>query len=431
MKVYKKYKDSSLEWLGKIPSHWTIKRSKWLFKNISEKNRPDAQLLSVTQDKGVFPRDQLEGRVVMPTGELVTFKFIQKGDFAISLRSFEGGIEYSEFNGLISPAYIVLRPKENFHRYYYKQLLKSFRYIEELNTAVSGIREGKSIIYEDFGELVLPVPPLEEQRAIVVFLERKLERINEFIARKKKLIELLQEQKAALIHQAVSKGLDVSVPMKDSGLEWLGKIPAHWIFSPIKRFAKVGNGSTPSRTKSSYWSEGSYPWLNSSQVNRSFIDSADQFVTQEALSECHLPIVKVDSVLMAITGQGKTRGMTAVLQIEATINQHLAFITPQKKTVISEYLHFALSAAYSELRNLSDNSGSTKGALTCDDIKKFEIPLPSLEEQQQILTFIERETAIIHKAISTIEQEIELILEYRTSLIADCVTGKIDVRTVQ
>jgi type I restriction enzyme S subunit len=158
-----------------------------------------------------------------------------------------------------------------------------------------------------------------------------------------------------------------------------------------------------------YWLNGHFPWLNSSQVNRGFIDSADQFVSSLALRECHLPILKKGTLLVAITGQGKTRGTAALLDIEATINQHLAFI---------------------DIRN-PIASGSTKGALTCDDIKKFKVPLPPINEQDQILLDTKITTNAIDQAITRAEHEIELMREYRTRLISDAVTGQVDVRAIE
>ena len=141
-----------------------------------------------------------------------------------------------------------------------------------------------------------------------------------------------------------------------------------------------------------YWSNGHYPWLNSSSVNHNPILAADQFVTDVALLECHLPRVQPGSVLVAITGQGKTRGTAALLAVEATINQHIAFITPRQDVVRPEYLQLVLVGAYRELRRISDDSGSTKGALTCGDISHFKTAVPPREEQDQIIVRTERET---------------------------------------
>ena len=149
LRKYPAHKDTGVEWLGIIPEHWGCIRMKHLFRDFSAKNRSEAELLSVTQTQGVVPRVWVENRMVMPSGNLGSFKFIEKGDFAISLRSFEGGLEYCHHDGIISPAYTVLKTKRKIDSQYYKYLFKSFSFISELQTSVVGIREGKNISYPE------------------------------------------------------------------------------------------------------------------------------------------------------------------------------------------------------------------------------------------------------------------------------------------
>ncbi|MCL5999731.1 MAG: restriction endonuclease subunit S, partial [Chloroflexi bacterium] len=162
--------------------------------------------------------------------------------------------------------------------------------------------------------------------------------------------------------------------------------------------------------------------------SQGYISHADQFVTKKALKECHLPRVAPLSVLVAITGQGKTRGTAALLGFEATINQHIAYITPTRNIVSPEFLQLSILGAYKELRAISDDSGSTKGALTCEDLKHFQVALPSTDEQQALVAIIRSEVADTERTIAQWERQIALMREYRTRLIADVVTGKLDVR---
>ena len=195
MHRYESYKPSGAAWLGDIPSHWDTVPAKRLFREVSEKNHPTAQLLSVTQEQGVLPRDQLEQRVVMPTGQLQTFKLVRSDDFVISLRSFQGGIEYSYYRGLVSPAYTVLKPKKQINEEFYKQYFKSYEFIGRLATAVIGIRDGKQISYDDFCIVKIPYPTIEEQTAIAQVLKAADEEINLLKAK----VEKLREQKRGLM----------------------------------------------------------------------------------------------------------------------------------------------------------------------------------------------------------------------------------------
>ncbi|MCC5917262.1 MAG: restriction endonuclease subunit S, partial [Cryomorphaceae bacterium] len=264
---YAAYKDLRVEWLGEIPEGWRAIRMKFLFRDVSEKNKPDAELLSVTQDQGVVPRTWVENRMVMPSGNLESFKFIQKGDFAISLRSFEGGLEYCHHDGIISPAYTVLKKKNGLVDGYYKYLFKSKSFISEIQTSVVGIREGKNISYFELSYSLLPIPTKEEQTAIATFLDDKTAKIDRAIAQKEKMIGLLKERKQIVIQTAVTKGLNYDWNdkhedydsttknhsqsnihknhsprrMKDSGVEWIGEIPEEWEVKRLKYVLRLRN----------------------------------------------------------------------------------------------------------------------------------------------------------------------------------------------
>ncbi|WVN79231.1 restriction endonuclease subunit S (plasmid) [Rhodococcus sp. M8-35] len=182
--------------------------------------------------------------------------------------------------------------------------------------------------------------------------------------------------------------------------------------------ARIGNGSTPRRDSTIYWDDGDIPWLNSSVVNESRVTQAEQFVTAAALRECHLPVVAPGSVLVGLTGQGKTRGMATILEIEATINQHIAYVTPDRSRWLPGYLLWSLRAVYDELRYLSEENGSTKGGLTCEALKQFRLTLPPVKYQRAICDYLDRETARIDTLIEEQQRLIEVLRERRVSAIA-------------
>ncbi len=424
-------------WIGTVPEHWSVLPNRALFEEIKDREHPDEQMLSVTISHGVIGQ-----RALLDSGskkdssktDKSAYKLVCPGDMAYNkMRAWQGALGVSSLRGIVSPAYIVVRLRHStYSPLYFHYLCRTPHFAKEAERWSYGITSDMwSLRPEHFRSIYSPAPPPEEQAAIVRFLDHATRRLDKAIRAKRKVIALLNEQKQAIIHRAVTRGLDPSAPLKDSGIPWLGKIPAHWECWRLNRLARIGNGSTPSRAKPAYWTNGRYPWLNSSQVNRGRIDSSDQFVTADALRECHLPRVPSGSVLVAITGQGKTRGTAAILQIEATINQHLAFVTPRGDRIGTSYLWLALVGAYRTLRAISEDAGSTKGALTCEDLKRFRIVVPpTAEEQNEICDWIERETAALRKVKDCTEHEIALLLEYRTRLIADVVTGKLDVRAV-
>ena len=273
----------------------------------------------------------------------------------------------------------------------------------------------------------VPFPPLPQQRAIADYLDRETERLDALVAAKERVLALLAEKRRALITHAITHGLDPDVPLRDSGVHWIGEIPAHWEVWKLGHFASVGNGSTPSRGNAAYWTAGRIPWLNSSVVNQYEATKADQFVTDLALRECHLPLVKGGSVLIAITGQGKTRGQAVVLSFEATINQHLAYISPEHSRLNPWFLRWTLLSAYSFLRSISDNTGGTKGALTCEDVANIRVPVPPIYEQCATVAYIAKETSKLDELRTATEKITTLLRERRTALVAEAVTGLIDV----
>ena len=325
------------------------------------------------------------------------------------------------FPGRCTTELLVMQPvaaEARFLRY----VLLSPEFIDAVDASTFGSKMPRAD-WDTIGNMAVPVPQPSQQRAIADYLDRETGRLDRLVAAKERVLGLLAEKRRALITRAVTRGLDPSAPLRPSGVPWLGPIPAHWHVSKIAYFAKVGNGSTPARDNLDFWSGGDYPWLNSSVVNQEEVTAADQFVTAAALSGCHLPRVPPGSVLIGITGQGKTRGMAAVLRFEATINQHLAFITTDPRSALPEYLRLVFVAAYGYMRDESDSGGSTKGAITCEQLSQFRVPGPPLQEQQTIVAHITAETAKLDAMRAAIERTIALLTERRAALIAAAVTG--------
>lgn len=430
LKPYAEYRDAGDMSLGQLPHHWDVQRSKYLFREVEQRSSTGTETrLSMSQRHGLIPSSQVEERRLVSETN-VGGKLCLAGDLVLNrLKAHLGVLALAPIDGLVSPDYTVLRPTGTTNQRYFCEVYRSPYCGQELRRRAKGIVEGFWRLYtDDFYDIRVPVPPPEEQAAIVRFLDWANRRLERAIRAKRKVIALLMEQKQAIVRRAVTRGLDPAVALRPTGDPWLGEVPAHWEVWRVSRFARVGNGSTPSRAKPGYWNGGKYPWLNSSQVNRGYVDSSDQFITATALRECHLPKVPRGSLLVAITGQGKTRGMSARLDIEATINQHVAYITPRLPVVSTDYLHLALTAAYPQLRAISDDSGSTKGALTCEDLKRLKIALPPPREQDALVVYVRAESRSLSEALDRLEREVELLREYRTRLVADVVTGKLDVR---
>ena len=331
----------------------------------------------------------------------------------------------AEFPGRCTTEALVMEPQSIEPRFL-RGVCLSPAFINAVDASTFGSKMPRAE-WDFIGNIPVPIPEWERQSAIAGYLDRETARLDVLLAEKERLLKLLTEKRRALITHAVTRGLDPDASMRDSGIPWLDRIPTHWEIRKLGHVASIGNGSTPNRNKAAYWTDGRIPWINSSVVNQSEVTGADQFVTALAVQECHLPLVKTDSVLIAITGQGKTRGRAVVLSIDSTINQHLAFIQPKRSRLRPWFLRWTLFAAHDFLRNISDDAGGTKGALTCEQVANLRVPIPPPDEQAVILDHIAAFTERFDLLRTAAESTISIIKERRAALVAAAVTGRIDV----
>lgn len=428
MPKYESYKELGIDWLGKLPIGWEAIRMKFLFKDTSIKNKSKETLLSVTQNQGVVPRDWVENRMVMPSGNLESFKFIEKGDFAISLRSFEGGLEYCHHDGIISPAYTVLKAKrENLLEGYYKYLFKSQVFISELQTSVVGIREGKNISYEELQYSLLPIPSEKEQTAIANFLDKKIVQIDEAIAIKEKQIELLKERKQIIIQQVVTQGLNPDAPMKDSGVDWIGDIPRHWQVVKLKLLTnKIVDGAhfTPTYVDSGvpFLRVTDLTKMNNGQINWNEVRYIPEKEHKELIKRAN---ADRGDVLLSKNG---TIGITKVIDWEEEFSFFVSLCLIKCKEALSPYYFTEFFNSPIVDRQLTFGSSRTSVTnLHLEKIKELLVILPPLEEQSGIVEYINSFSKNYDGAIFIQKQQIAKLKEYKTTLINSAVTGKIKV----
>lgn len=423
LKPYGAYKNSGLAWLGQVPEHWGQRRMKFLFKERSQKGFPDEPLLAATQTKGVVRKNDYGKRTVTAMKDFHLLKLVEIDDFVISLRSFEGGIEVSHCRGIISPAYTVLTPSADACLGYYAHLFKSSVFIRSLTLFVTGIREGQNIDYERMSRAYMPLPPLEEQIVIGKFLDWANARLERTIRAKRRVIALLNEQKQAIIHRAVTRGLDPNVPLKPSGIAWLGNIPAHWEVLRVKQATRILRGKfthRPRNDPSLY--DGKFPFIQTGIVARAkkFITDYDQTLNEQGLAVSKM--FPSGTLVMTIAAN---IGEVAVLTFDACFPDSIVGFVPSK-TADRDYLYLVFRCMKAEF--MAEAPVNTQGNLNVERIGAMEIPYPSLAEQETIATLVEKETASFDIAITRLHAEIDLLREYRTRLVADVVTGKLDVR---
>ena len=413
------------------PTTWLRLNAGQMFGNSTAKAEADDVQLSASQKYGVVPQSKLmeeeDTKYMLALSGTENFKHVDIDDFVISLRSFEGGFEHSAYSGCVSPAYTVLRPKKAIKASYWRHLFKSSIFREMLAAFNVGVRDGKSIRYDDFARFVLAIPPLDVQSTIAGYLDRETTRIDALISKKTRFIELLREKRQALITHAVTKGLDPSVKMKDSGVEWLGEVPEHWAVRPLKYVVTFLSGGTPSKDVPAYWN-GCIPWASAKDLKQDKLGETQDHITEFAVSEGAATLVPEGCVLVVVRGMILAR-IFPVSEVIApmAINQDLKAVVPSKD-LRGDYLAQVLRGTAGETLSRLEEAGHGTKALRMENWVSMEIPLPPIEEQREIIKYVDDEIRRLDSLAQKTERSIELLKERRSALITAAVTGQIDLR---
>ncbi|MFD2540743.1 restriction endonuclease subunit S [Lacinutrix gracilariae] len=429
---YDSYKDSGVEWLGEIPEHWELRRIKYLFNEINERSDDgDEDLLSVSQYTGVTNKsDKVEaGGMLTNALTLEGYKKVKKGDLVSNIMlAWNGSLGFSPFDGITSPAYSIYRIYGENHNRYFHYLLRTELYKAEFKRNSSGVIESRLRLYtDDFFNILSILPPLLEQTKIAQFLDDKTTKIDEAIAIKEQQINLLKERKQILIHKAVTRGLDDSIPLKDSGVEWIGEIPEHWEVSKNGYISRIIRGASPRPAGHPMYFDGKdVPWLAVGDITKDdniYLNEAVNFLTNAGKKQSRY-ILKGTFVL---SNSGATLGVPKILKISGCINDGvLAFLDLREDLIDKIFLYYYFASQTKRLRE-EMNQGATQPNLNTDLVKQLPIALPPLSEQKEISAYIETASKKIETAIGLKQQEIAKLKEYKSSLINGVVTGKVRV----
>ena len=425
---YPEYKDSGVVWLAKVPTHWYVVPNRSTFIEVNDQNHPDEEMLSVTISRGVIKQSTLLDDSSTKDGSRIdrsSYKLVKPGDIAYNkMRAWQGAIGVSTYRGIISPAYVVQRPREGNNPDFLHYLLRTPAFAKEAERNSYGITSDMwSLRPEHFKTIFSCLPPAEEQNAIVRFLDHTGELINRYIRAKERLIALLDEQRQAVIHQAVTRGLDPNAPSKKSGIEWLDDVPLHWQLPELKQVSNILRGKfthRPRNDPSLYG--GIYPFIQTGDVAAAngIIRTHRQTLNQQGLAVSTM--FPAGTLVMTIAAN---IGDVAVLNFEACFPDSIVGFVPTNK-VERDFLYYLFRAMKSEF--LREAPVNTQGNLNVERIGSKKIPLPSVDEQVTIVRHLAEVTAHIDAGIELAHRQVGLIGEYRTRLIADIVTGQIDVR---
>lgn len=427
MEKYEKYKDSGEKWLGEVPEEWDVKRLASYFSERKVKvSVDDYEPLSVTK-KGIFP--QLEN--VARSNDTDNRKQVLKEDFVINSRSDRRGSSgISNYDGSVSLINIVLKPRKTLYPDFCNYLLKSEAFINEY------YRNGRGIVadlwttrYQEMKMIKVAIPKMDEQIAITHYLDSATSNLDRAISQQQNMIDLLNERKQIIIQNAVTKGLESNVKMKDSGIDWIGEIPIYWETRRLDFCAWIRARLGWKGLKASEYTDTGYPFLSAFNiVNEQLCWEPINFINRQRYEESPDIKLKIGDILLVKDGAGigKCARVDLLPLGESTANGSLAFITPNKDVNYKYLYYFIISDSFKQLTSILIN-GMGVPHLTQGEMKKVKIPLPPINEQNRIAVCLDNKIGKLNKAINSVQVLIEKMQERKQIIINDVVTGKVKV----
>ena len=423
-------------WLPQVPEGWEMRKMKYVFTERSEKGHPEEVPLCSTQAHGVIPQSLYENRVVVVNHGFENLKFVQVGDFVISLRSFQGGIEYAYYQGIISAAYTILRLRDADNAAYYRWLFKSHPFVQLLQTCVTGIREGQNINYSVLCRKLIPLPPLPTQREIVAFLDEKCGKVDRLVAAKEKEVALLKELRERVIADAVTGrrvtgngergtvGFNAEAQgrrerrgkTKPSGIAWLPEVPEGWEVRRLKNLFTLRNESYSPDEKLQVLSllkdVGVIPYEEKGNVGNK---SKEDFSTYNVARKGDIVMNSMNVII----------GSVDISAYDGYISPAYYAITARVGVDANYYnFLFHLRAVQKHMRTLAKGILEIRLRISTTSLFGMAFPFPPLPEQREIVAYIEAKTAKVGAAVAGLEREIAALKEYKQRLIADVVTGQ-------
>jgi type I restriction enzyme S subunit len=432
--MYETYKDSGVEWLGEIPAHWPSERAKWLFKRAERPIQDSDEIVTCFRDGTVTLRKnrRLDGftNAMKEHG----YQGIRKGDLVIhAMDAFAGAIGVSDSDGKSTPVYAACVPRieNSVNPCFYAYFIRDMALSGFITSLAKGIRERSTDFrFADFAELELPFPSLEEQTLIANFLDQKTAQIDEAIAIKEQQIALLKERKQIIIQKAVTQGLDPDVPMKDSGVDWIGEIPVHWEVSKIKNHIDILPGFA---FKSEAYSnnEDDIPLLRGVNVAPGSIKwNENVYWPRDRIKNFEKYCLSEGDIVIAMDRPWISTGIRvskiSQCDVPSLLLQRVARIRGCS-TLLTDYVMTLLSTKLFRDYFEPMLTGISVPHISPEQIQNFVIPVPSIESQKRILEYILKESSLIDEVIELTTYQIERLREYKTTLINSAVTGKIRI----
>lgn len=433
---YDKYKDSGIAWIGEIPEHWCLALVKSIFNRRTKKNNPilTEERLSLSIEKGVTLYSEKTTNLDRFKEDFTQYQIAYPNDIVLnSMNMIVGAIGISHYLGCVSPVYYVITPKDkNINVKYYGYLLNNFRIrnlYHALGEGIYAIDRGEGRIntcrlkvsYDKFGSIIIPIPSINEQQSIAAYLDQKCGEIDELITLQEEMITKLQSYKQSVITEAVTKGLDKNVPLKDSGIEWIGEIPEHWKVAKIKSFYNVILGKMVERNNDSNTGDENY--LCAANIKWNGVDTEINKKMYFSDIEKEKYLLQYNDVLIMEGGMAGTaclyKNEFSPCYVQNSVN-----VCRAKKDFNNKFLYYWMYVPYYNGYIDAICNKATIRHYTKEKVQNTPILISSLVEQQSIADYLDKKCSEIDELISIKQQKIEKLKEYKKSLIFECVTGK-------
>lgn len=430
MAVYETMKNSNLPWIGVIPSHWEITRIKELMQNVSEKNHPDATVLSLYREYGVLPKDSRDDNHNVTSLDTASYKFVRIGELVINkMKAWQGSFGVSEYEGIVSPAYYVCRfTSDKINAKYFHYLIRCKAYVQEFERLSTGMRIGQwDLGIDDFMCTPAIIPPVAEQSAIAAYLDDQCAKIDTLISEAKTSIEEYKQWKASLIYEAVTKGLDPSVDMKDSGNRWMGYIPKGWHICKTLYILSMAITDGPHTTPELF--DTGVPFISAEAIScgNGGIDFSHMrgYISEEFYKECCKKYIPQRNDIYMIKS-GATTGRVSMVETDErfTIWSPLAVFRTNSNKMLPRYLfYFLQSDAYQKQVELGWTYG-TQQNIGMRTLEQLKLCVPPMNTQIQIAEYLDNNCTAINSLIDSKINLIDDLEEYKKALIFEVVTGK-------
>ena len=441
VKPYAEMKASGVDWLGEVPEHWEVLPNRAIYEEVKERDRPEETMLSVTITQGVIHQQTLlsgSSKKDSSNPNKAAYKLVRPGEIVYNkMRAWQGAVGVSDYRGIVSPAYVVQRPCAKMIPRYVHHLLRTPGFAGEAERWSYGITSDMwSLRPEDFKQICGCVPPIDEQTAIARFFNHADRRIQRYIRAKERLIELLEEQKQAIIHQAVTGQIDVRTGQpyptyKDSGVEWLGEVPEHWYTNRIKTLARPGYKTFVDGDwiESPYITGDGIRLIQTGNIGvGAYREQGFRYISESTFNDFGCTEFQPGDVLICRLGEPVARSCLAPRLGKRMITSVDVCILRPRRDVSPEFLVYSMSSQRYLGWVASLVRGSTRDRVSRSMLGGFSLPIPPPAEQAAVTDYLDKVTGDLGAAIVRCTDSIRLLNEFRTRLVADVVTGKLDVR---